>query len=94
MTPLEIEIAIHYATKSGDYRDGDFSAKSVTSAIHWFANEGMIELCRVGPECQKYQATDKLKFFVDHLCTIPLPVCSWSIPTAIKVPDSVFARVG
>jgi hypothetical protein len=82
MTPLELEIAIHYATKAGGYREGDFLSKSVMEAIRWLETQGMIEEpCGTqGPGPKKYQATDKLKFFVDHLCTIPLPVCSWAIP--------------
>lgn len=97
MTPLELEIAIHYATKAGDYRGGDFSEKAVCEAMYFLRTEGMLDQfdnVKNPMEAQKLQATDKLKFFVNHLCTIPLPICSWSIPTAIKVPDSVFARMG
>jgi len=79
MTPLQLEILLHYRGAARDYRDGDFSAPAVREAISWlYAGVGMLKHTRFGqPE---YQLTEKGEFFVEQLCAMPLPVCVWRMP--------------
>ena len=80
MTPLEVEILLHYRCSGRDYREGDFEAPAVREAIDYFRNRtGMLET-----ECnglgRNYQLTEKGRFYVDAICSIPLPEAQWIIP--------------
>ncbi len=82
MSPLEIGILLHYHISPVDYRDGDFTAPAVRNAIDEFVSNGMLGPS-VGGETQysaAYQITDKGRFYVDALCSVPLPVATWFIP--------------
>lgn len=43
MTPLEIEVLLHYYSRSTDYRGGDFSAPAVRDAINGYLANGLLE---------------------------------------------------
>lgn len=73
MTPLFIDMAIHYHCTPGDYRDGDFSAPAVRELIDWMRDEGLIEHKDGGG----YRGTDRLAAYVTKLCTIDLPELRW-----------------
>lgn len=82
MTPLELEILIHYRGSATDYRFGDFSAPAVRQAIDWFRGEaGLLEPTNRNdyPDAT-YKLTDKGNFLVDQLCAMPLPVSVWVMP--------------
>ena len=78
MTPLLIEMILHYHTTPGDYRDGDFSAPAVRAAIDWMRDE--VQLIEHKPGKPGYVATDRLHAYVEKLCTIDLPVLKWVYP--------------
>jgi hypothetical protein len=80
MTPLEMEILLHYYCRADDYRDGDFSAPAVRAAVDWFKTE---ELLRTDPRetprtC--YVLTERGKVYVEALQKVPLPQHRWVIP--------------
>lgn len=79
MTPLELEILLHYYCKARDYRDGDFSFPAVREAIESFVR---YEKLLVSTPCSDsaYVITDRGKFYVDHLLNQPLPKQVWVIP--------------
>lgn len=79
MSPLEIEILMHYASKAGDYRDGDHSSEAVRRCIGVFLDRGLLER-REGNPC--YRATEGTHMYVDALCEVPLPVqkLTWVMP--------------
>ena len=84
MTPLQLSILIHYYGHAEDYRFGDFSAPAVREAIDWFnGDEDLLERVNHNdyPNAA-YKITEKGRFFVEHLCSIPLPVPKhhWEIP--------------
>lgn len=82
MTPLHIEMLLHYYTRPGDYRDGDFSASAVSEYLAQLLENGLIgPLQDEGPEERTaYQITDKGKFLVNVICNMPMPVQSWAMP--------------
>lgn len=77
MTPLQIEILMHYHCRTDDYRNGDFSASAVREAIDEFRNMGFL---RDSGERRIYEPSDGVRLYVETLCTIPLPVQRWVMP--------------
>lgn len=80
MSPLGIEMMLHYHCTPGDYRDGDFSAPAVRELIDWMKDENLIEFKDGGG----YKATDRLHAYVYKLCTIGLPDLKWVYPEDLK----------
>ena len=83
MTPLEIEIAFHYVTRGGDYREGDFSAPAVRQAIDRFRSSevGLLVASDCGRNGAAYVATERCKVYIAKLCDTPLPTQAWIYPT-------------
>lgn len=81
MTPLELEILLHYYSRAIDYREGDFSSSAVEEAICKFINEGMLEDRKADDPKWKYKMTHKGYFFIDYIRNVPLPEMYWRIPT-------------
>lgn len=79
MTPLHIEIMLHYNASPDDYREGDFSAPAVREALDLFLSEYLIEHGGRRPSTN-YQITDRGLAYVRFLCEMPLPVNSWVMP--------------
>lgn len=80
MTPLEIEILMHYATRGGDYREADFSAPAVRAAIDAFhQREGLL---RSGDGRRCYEPTERCMVFAEALTRVPLPQQVWVMPPA------------
>ncbi len=87
MTPLEIEILMHYHCMGGDYRDGDHSAPAVKDAISRFLDENLLthegfhpEYFPDGRQKARYAATDRTRAYLEALQAVPLPVQIWVIP--------------
>lgn len=87
MTPLEIEILMHYGCKADDYRNGDHSAPAVTDALNRFLNEGLLTHDGFKPECftngalkARYAVTPRARFYLEALCQVPLPIQKWVMP--------------
>jgi len=77
MTPLEIEILLHYYTRVDDYRDGDFSAPAVASAIGRFVNRLNLLETSSDDSAARYVATSRAVAYVEMLKEVPLPVEMW-----------------
>jgi len=81
MTPLQIEIMLHYYAMGDDYRECDFSAPAVREAIDNFIL--VTEMLRAStPEegyDPAYRITDKGRAYVDYLCSVPLPAVKYVI---------------
>ena len=80
MTPLAIEMALHYHCTPGDYRDGDFSAPAVREVIDFMLETELIESKSGGG----YRGTGKLAAYVAKLCTVGLPELRWIYPEDMK----------
>lgn len=91
MTPLEIGILLHYYGHADDYRNGDFSAPAVREAMNLFTQStGMLELFGEDQTgYATYRLTDKGRFYIEYLCSIPLPVAKWTIPNEKPGTDHV-----
>jgi hypothetical protein len=80
MTPLHIEIMLHYYAMGDDFMGGDFSAPAVREFVDWLNAKGMIEpSSRDRPVLVAYVITDKGRAYVDYLCAVPLPVVKYVI---------------
>ena len=76
MTPLHIEIMLHYNSGATDYRDGDFTAVSVSGAILLLEQKGLIE--NMGLRCSpRYLITEGGRMYVESLCQVRPPVKRW-----------------
>jgi hypothetical protein len=84
MTPLLIEILMHYATRGDDYRDGDFSAPAVREGIDWLRDDAkLIEHRQPNAAISNmYQLTERGRVYFDALQSVPLPVQVWVMPAA------------
>lgn len=78
MTPLEIEILLHYYYTGGE----DFprrNAPAAQEAIARFLNLGLLEVAS-HPTGAQYHATKGVEVYVEALMAVPLPVRKWLIP--------------
>lgn len=75
MTPKEIEITLHYYWSPDQYTE---MCQADVDAHQYLLKSGMLVKDGDG----RYEATAKLQFYVNHLCSIKLPVTTttWSIP--------------
>lgn len=86
MSPLEIEIMLHYYTTPGDYRDGDFSAPAVRQAIDDLVAWEMLVPRRAAFEMGRmpssYDVSKGGVLFIDALKAVPRPqrIVRWVIP--------------
>jgi hypothetical protein len=86
VTPLQIEILLHYHCRADDYRNGDHTAPAVKEAIDWFLTNDMVrhegfrlEYLEDGRTlAARYALTSRGKAFIEYLQMIPLPTASWS----------------
>ena len=85
MTPLQIEILLHYHSRADDYRNGNHSAPAVREALDWFLKEEIIrhegftpERFQDGTLKARYALTSRGAAFVEYLTFVPLPMPSWS----------------
>ena len=86
MTPLHIDILIHYHVSSTEYGKefNNFDAPAVKDAINWMIGANLIE-AEHDVACERaYRTTDKGAFYIDAICNLPLPQkrMVWEIPRA------------
>lgn len=80
MSPLQVQIMLHYRCCADDFRNGDFSAPAVRREIDNFVKSGMIFLQPTRLGCHTtYAITEKGTAYTDAVCAIPEPVCKWVI---------------
>jgi hypothetical protein len=80
MTPLQIEIMLHYYARTEDYRFGDFSAPTVKEAIEVFCRGDMLNFTnKADYPNAAYVITEKGRAYVDYLRSVPLPVVKYVI---------------
>ena len=82
MSPLGIEMLLHYHTRCEDYRQGDFSAPSVRELMDYFLGVGMLEPAtgQYSNWGMQYQPTEGTRVYVDALKALQLPVKKWVMP--------------
>lgn len=87
MTPLELEILLHYHSRADDYRGGDFSAPAVVDAIRWFVAKRLLIISPV--DGIRYARTARGVAHVEALRALPLPVETWVTPSTGMTLDEV-----
>ena len=86
MSPLELDILLHYHTRGNEYADGDadvMTSQSVRQAIDRFMNvDGMLQYrVRKHLGCgATYELTERAKVYVEHILSQPLPIATWKMP--------------
>lgn len=73
MTPVEMEVALHYYYKREQMRP---LTVSVMNAHQTLKAAGLLELTAQGD----YAPTQGLNMYVEALGAVPLPVQKWSMP--------------
>ncbi len=81
MTPLEIEMLLHYYSRTNDYRDGDFSAPAVRNALEWFKREEFLATDKAEPPKTCYVIAERGRVYVEALKSVPMPERRWVMPT-------------
>lgn len=85
-SPLEIEIALWYYVRPGDYgkgpgSDNNFNAPAVQNALQRFVEAGLLKAHVPNDDLpQKFHNTDGLRVYVEALCSIPWPEQRWVLP--------------
>jgi hypothetical protein len=78
VSPLFIEIALHYHCRVDDFDLERFSAPAVQEALQSLVKAGLLE--RGGKFQPVYVPTEGLKVWVDAICSVPFPQRRWMIP--------------
>lgn len=83
MTPLELQIVIHYYGCADDFRGGDFSPPAVREAIDWMTRAGLLRKRGDGddPGESTYLIDARGRAYVEALCQTPLPEQRWVVPS-------------
>ena len=83
MTPLQIEVLLHYHTCELVFPR--FDAPAVQDAISWFVAHDLIT-SSLEPGC--YHTTERGKTLVTLLCSIPFPQQQWVDQHGNVIPPS------
>lgn len=79
MSPLQIEIAIHYRCSPGDYDPARLDAPAVQDAIGIFLQLGLLK--KSDKPGQKFEGVEEpLRMYVAALERVPLPRLTWLFP--------------
>lgn len=90
MTPLQIDILLHYYGAASDYRDGDFSAPAVRDAIEGFERDQLLVPAKArdgfaAERGQVYVIAERGRVYVEALCDVPLPERRWVMPDRTEI---------
>lgn len=94
MTPLGIEILLHYYCRADDYRNGDHSEPAVRELLEYFVSDGLLDFNGFGVERfpngavkARYSVTPRARMYVEFLQDVPFPTQKWLMPK-LTIPDS------
>lgn len=89
MTPLHLQMLLHYHSRCepyGKHEPEHASSPAVAAYRSDLLRAGLIEVDGRAPppgvESAGFTTTDKGRFYVDRLCSLPLPEATWIIPAA------------
>lgn len=88
VTPLHIQIAMHYHCHPGQYE-----MVTTNETRRQYAEDlvraGLLrkEGCLTSGPIVGYAATDGLRVWIEAICSVPFPVQQWVIPSAIPRSD-------
>lgn len=78
MTPLEIEILVHYYCSKTDFRN--LNAPAVAESINNFVNLGFLQrsVFSLDNEPEYYGVLEAIEPYIEAICAVPLPTKKWS----------------
>ena len=91
MSPIMIEIVLHYYTSPTDWRDGEWN-EGIRGIIHTIADS--LQLIELDPRSHPlglgyrpgtYKITKRGEVYVEALKALPLPIQVWTIPNASEI---------
>lgn len=87
MTPLEIDIMLHYYSCANDWRNGDHTAPICKETFGWFLDQDLlkcsnfhVERFEDGTLKARYEVTERGRAYVEALKQVPLPTQIWAVP--------------
>jgi hypothetical protein len=81
MSPIQIEILLHYHCCVDEYRDGDLSAPAVQETLRCFVDERLLEpVIPTDAYTATFKTTPRAEALISAWCDMPLPVQVWVIP--------------
>ncbi len=78
MTPLEIEILLHYHCTDNEFKNPD--APAVKEAHNKFVSAGILARREDGTH---FRISKALDLYIQALCDIPVPIQVWIMPTKV-----------
>lgn len=79
MTPLEIDMLVHYYTRPTEYgnKDDNYDAPAVKASLSWMVSADLLKRQELDGT---YKITEKGKAYVDAFRNLPLPEKHWIVP--------------
>lgn len=77
MPALKMEIILHYFYSGEDYEGGGCAA---TEFIEGLITDGILEIDDDDWSDKKYRLSDKGRFYVEYILSLPYPVKTYRIP--------------
>ena len=88
MSPLQINILLHYYTSPTDYPELSFPAQQ--DALEYFLNAGFLTKTEPGEDIsadtRSYTPTEKLHVYCQALCQVPEPTQIWTVDMRKIIP--------
>ena len=80
MRALDINILLHYRTSPVDYSSGGYAPPEISEAIGAMLGELDLLDDDTSEEDRAYCLSERGEVYTDALLSVPLPICTWSIP--------------
>lgn len=78
MTPFELDILLHYYSCAGDHPVVQNNPPIWSETREMFLKYGLLSIATEGTAT--YKRTERLTVYIDHICSLPLPVQEWRMP--------------
>lgn len=83
ISPIILQMIIHYCVCCDDFREGDLSAPAVRDGLAILIAEKMLSVNDKQGN-PKYRATDKAKYYLNYICQTPFPIMIYKIPERVE----------
>ena len=75
LTPNHLRFALAFATSGNAVSLEGYDSEHGREVRGWLCREGLVDWDQEGDP-----ATPRLRAWIDHLCSQPLPECTWVVP--------------
>ena len=80
MTPLHLEILMHYYTRGVDYEH--LTNETVREYLRHHLQDGIMEQETDGTMVRAYRVTEKGRVWIEHILNLPYPQHAWVMSAA------------